>query len=102
MARPQSVPEPIPTPPLVLTMSSPDPTADPTAAIADARHRELATEHLLFHTLRYIEGKHPGLLDHLDQSLMRLGDSAHDDTKSDEAVREVARRFLQSLRRAGA
>ena len=66
---------------------------------AQARHRELATEHILFNTLAYIEDKNPGLLDHLEASLQHLGDMAKDDTKDDEAVREVARLFLKSLRR---
>jgi hypothetical protein len=67
---------------------------------AEARHRELATEHMLFWTLVYIERQFPGLYDHLDQSIERLGDHADDDTKDDEAVREVARRFVQGLRRS--
>ncbi|TNC51906.1 hypothetical protein FHG66_03590 [Rubellimicrobium rubrum] len=69
---------------------------------AEARHRELATEHMLFWTLVYIERQFPGLYDHLDQSIERLGDHADDDTKDDEAVREVARRFVQGLRRSTA
>ncbi|MBP1804704.1 hypothetical protein [Rubellimicrobium aerolatum] len=67
---------------------------------AEARHRELATEHLLFQTLTYIERQFPGLFDHLETSIAHLGDSAQDDTKDDEAVREVARLFVQSLRRS--
>ena len=62
------------------------------------RQRELAVEHLLFQTLTYVERRHPGLIDHLDDSIGHLGDSAHDDTKDDEAVREIARRFVTSLR----
>ena len=69
---------------------------------AKARHRELATEHMLFWTLIYIERQFPGLFDHLDQSIEHLGDHADDDTKDDEAVREVARRFVQGLRRSTA
>lgn len=65
---------------------------------AEARHRELATEHMLFQTLVYIERQFPGLFDHLDRSIERLGDHAADDTKDDEAVREVARLFVRSLR----
>ena len=67
---------------------------------AEARHRELATEHLLFQTLVYIERQFPGLFDHLEQSIAHLGDHASDDTKDDEAVREVARRFVHGLRRS--
>ncbi len=66
---------------------------------AEARHRELATEHMLFQTLVYIERQFPGLFDHLEQSIARLGDYASDDTKDDEAVRDVARLFVQSLRK---
>ena len=68
---------------------------------AETRHRELAVEHLLFWTLDYVERQHPGLLDHLDGTLDSLGDHADDDTKDDEAVRDVARRFLEGLRKRG-
>ena len=68
------------------------------AEIARERQRELAVEHLLFGTIRYVQRQHPGLLDELERSLDHLGDSAQDDTKDDEAVRDVARRFLKSLR----
>ena len=68
---------------------------------AEARHRELATEHMLFQTLVYIERQFPGLYDHLEGSIAHLGDHASDDTKDDEAVREVARRFVQALRKSG-
>ena len=68
---------------------------------AEARHRELATEHMLFQTLVYIERQFPGLFDHLDRSIEHLGDHASDDTKDDGAVREVARRFVQALRKSG-
>lgn len=66
---------------------------------AEARHRELATEHLLFQTLVYVERQFPGLFDHLEQSIAHLGDHADDDTKDDEAVREVARLFVRALRK---
>lgn len=69
------------------------------ASGAEARHRELATEHLLFQTLLYVERQFPGLFDHLEGSIGRLGDHAPDATKDDEAVRDVARRFVQGLRR---
>ena len=69
-------------------------------AVAEERRRELAVEHLLFGTLQFIEGRHPGLLDHLESTIPSLGDNADDDTKDDEAVREIARRFLKSLRSA--
>lgn len=67
--------------------------------VAEARHRELAIEHLLFHALSFVERHHPGLIDHLEASLPGLGDHADDDTKDDEAVRAIARRFLDGLRR---
>lgn len=70
-------------------------------AVAEERRRELAVEHLLFQTLSFIEAKHPGLLDHLEASVENLGDSADDDTKDDEAVREIARNFIGSLRKQG-
>ncbi len=69
-------------------------------AIADQRHRELAVEHLLFQTAAYVERQHPGLLGHLEASLEHLGDSADDETKDDEAVREIARHFIGSLRKS--
>jgi hypothetical protein len=65
---------------------------------AEARHRELATEHMLFQTLVYIERQFPGLFDHLERSIDRLGDHASDETKDDEAVKEIARLFVHSLR----
>jgi hypothetical protein len=84
---------------------SPEPRSSLGDTLRDAgvetRHRELAVEHLLFHTLMYVEKAHPGLLDHLEGSLDHLGDHASDETKDDEAVREVARTFLASLRRNG-
>ena len=85
---------------------SPVPRSSVGAALAEAaheaRHRELAVEHLLFQALAYMERQHPGLLDHLDASVARLGDHAPEDVKDDEAVREVARLFVQSLRRTAA
>lgn len=70
------------------------------ASGAEARHRELATEHLLFQTLVYIEKQFPGLFDHLEGSIANLGDHASDETKDDEAVRDVARLFVQALRKS--
>ncbi|WP_019515227.1 hypothetical protein [Sphingomonas sp. Mn802worker] len=63
-----------------------------------ARRREIASEHLLFKLIEYVEAKHPGLLDHLDGSLDHLGDPAHDETKDDEAVRQIARRMITGAR----
>ena len=33
--------------------------------VAQERRRELAIEHLLFNTIRYVQRQHPGLLDEL-------------------------------------
>ena len=66
--------------------------------IAEERRREIAVEHLLFGTISYVEKQHPGLLDQLEGSLGHLGDSADDETRNDERVREIARLFIQSLR----
>ncbi|MBO1021809.1 hypothetical protein IPV08_17770 [Methylobacterium sp. SD274] len=71
------------------------PTSD---KIADANRREIAIEHLLFGTIRFVAQRHPDLLDELDRSVDHLWDKAHDDTRDDEAVREIARRFINSLR----
>jgi hypothetical protein len=65
-----------------------------------ARRREIAVEHLLFRTMEYVEAQHPGLLDRLESSLDHLGDPAHDDTKDDDAVREIARRMIAGARAA--
>ncbi len=66
--------------------------------VVDANRREMAIEHLLFGTIRFVAQRHPGLLDELDQSIDHLWDKAHDETRDDEAVREIARRFIKSLR----
>jgi hypothetical protein len=72
--------------------------ASETAKIADARRREMAVEHLLFGTLRFVAHRHPELLDALDDSLAHLWDKGEDGTRDDEAVRTIARRFIASLR----
>lgn len=69
------------------------------ARIAEARHREMAIEHLLFGTIRFMAERHPELLDRLEGSLDHLWDHASDGTRDDEAVRTVARRFVGSLRK---
>ena len=66
--------------------------------IADARRREMAVEHLLFGTLRFVAHRHPDLLAELERSLTHLWDKADDGTRDDEAVRTIARRFIKSLR----
>ncbi len=67
--------------------------------IASARHREMAVEHLLFRVLAHLETREPGLLATFETSLEHLGDPAHDATKDDEAVRDIARRMLGGARR---
>lgn len=66
--------------------------------IAEARRREIATGHLLFGLMQYVEARHPGLLETLEASLDHLGDHAGDETKDDEAVRGIARRMIASAR----
>ena len=65
----------------------------------NTRHRELAIEHLLFGTIRFVAERHPELLDQLEGSISHLGDVGGAADKDDEAVRGVARLFLKSLRR---
>jgi hypothetical protein len=72
--------------------------ADPAV---QARRREIAVEHVLFWTLRYLDERQPGLIDSIENSLDHLGDPAEDDTKDDEAVREIARRMLRGARNSG-
>jgi hypothetical protein len=74
------------------------PHADTASQLTDARRREMAIEHLLFGTLRFVAQRHPELLDELDGSLDHLWDKADGEERDDEAVREVARRFIKSLR----
>jgi len=66
-----------------------------------ARRREIATEHLLFKLMEYVEDRHAGLLDFLEASLDHLGDPATDDTKDDDAVRAIARRMIVGARKQG-
>lgn len=66
------------------------------------RRREIATEHLLFKTIEYVEARHPGLLDVLEESLDHLGDPADGADKDDKAVRAIARRMIAGARREGA
>lgn len=70
--------------------------------ILEARRREMAIEHLLFGTIRFLSQRHPELLDELESSLTHLWDLADDGSRSDEAVRDIAQRFLKSLRASGA
>ena len=66
-----------------------------------ARQREIATEHLLFKMMEFVEDRHRGLLDFLEQSLDHLGDPANDGTKDDEAVRAIARKMITGARKQG-
>lgn len=76
-----------------------EPHADTTVSqLTDARRREMAIEHLLFGTIRFVAQRHPELLDELDGSLDHLWDHANGEDRNDEAVRDVARRFVNSLR----
>ena len=70
--------------------------------IVEARRREMAIEHLLFGTIRFLSRRHPELLNELESSLSHLLDLADDASRSDEAVRDIAQRFLKSLRAEGA
>jgi hypothetical protein len=79
-------------------MTTPDSTPSPDLRLADAKRREMAVEHLLFGTIRYLARRHPDLLDELEGSLQHLSDKADDMPRDDEAVREVARTFIRSLR----
>jgi hypothetical protein len=65
-----------------------------------ARRREIATEHVLFWLVKFLEEKNPGLITYIEGSLDHLGDPAQDGTKDDEAVREIARRMLRGARSA--
>ena len=72
------------------------------ASAVHARQREIATEHLLFKLMEYVEARQPGLLDFMDGSIDHLGDPASDETKDDDAVREIARRMIRSARKESA
>ena len=65
------------------------------------RQREIASEHLLFKLIEYVESQHPGLLDFLEQSLDHLGDPADDASKDDAGVRAIAQRMITGARRQG-
>ncbi|MCJ2027016.1 hypothetical protein [Methylobacterium sp. J-067] len=74
------------------------PSPAPLDQVADARRREMAVEHLLFGTIRFLAQRHPELLDELDGSLRHLWDKSEGEARDDEAVREIARKFIRSLR----
>ncbi|WP_277979473.1 hypothetical protein [Sphingomonas phyllosphaerae] len=69
--------------------------------VSRTRQREIATEHLLFKLIEYVESRDPGLLDFLEASLPHLGDPAQDDSKDDEGVRGIARRMIAGARAQG-
>ncbi|MCW3798261.1 hypothetical protein OMW55_10655 [Sphingomonas sp. BN140010] len=71
---------------------SPSPTA------VQARQREMAVEHILFHVVQAVEAQRPGLIDTIERSLDHLGDPAKDGTADDDAVREIARKLLAGAR----
>ncbi|MGT2481099.1 hypothetical protein ACU4GR_25075 [Methylobacterium oryzae CBMB20] len=66
--------------------------------VTEARRREMATEHLLFGTIRFLGRQHPDLLDELEGSLAHLWDPVEGAARDDEAVRAIARRILKGLR----
>ncbi|RZT45380.1 hypothetical protein EV283_3632 [Sphingomonas sp. BK036] len=80
-------------------MTTPDTPTPDTATLA--RQREIATEHLLFKLMEYVEDRHSGLLDFMENSLDHLGDPATDATKDDDAVRLIARKMIAGARKQG-
>ena len=78
-------------------MSDNDPDHQ-TSKIIDARRREMAIEHLVFGTIGFLAKRHPELLETLDGSLDHLWDPDEGEARNDEAVRNIARRMLKSLR----
>ncbi|MGC5780774.1 hypothetical protein [Methylobacterium sp. NFXW15] len=74
------------------------PSPTPLNLIADGRRREMAVEHILFGTIRFLSHRHPELLDELEGSLSHLWDKSEGEERDDEAVRDIARKFIRSLR----
>ena len=74
------------------------PSDELTSKVIDARRREMVVEHIVFGTVRFLAELHPELLDQLDGSLDHLWDHEHGEARDDEAVRNIARRMLKSLR----
>ena len=70
---------------------------DASTITSDQRRREMAIEHLLFGTIRFVAKRHPELLSELDASVEHLWDR-HGEDRDDAALREIAHRFLESLR----
>ncbi|MEG9527440.1 MAG: hypothetical protein MIL41_17025 [Hyphomicrobiales bacterium] len=76
-----------------------DPTHTPHLdPVVEARRREMATEHLLFGTIRFLAQRHPELLDELEGSLDHLWDMVEGEARDDAAVRKIASRIVKSLR----
>lgn len=75
-----------------------DELVDLAEAVVHERQREIVVEHLLFQTVAYMERHHPGLLDHLEESVSHLGDPGEDNTRDDNALRKLARAFIRGLR----
>ena len=71
----------------------------PSPSAVQARQREMAVEHILFHVVRAVERQQPGLIDTIEGSLDHLGDPGKDGTADDAAVREIARKLLASARK---
>ena len=71
----------------------------PSQSAVQARQREIAVEHILFHLVRHAEAQQPGLIDRIEASLDHLGDPAKDGTADDQADRVIARKLLTSARK---
>lgn len=76
-----------------------DTDRSPSPSAVQARQREMAVEHILFHVVKHVEAQQPGLIDTIERSLDHLGDPGKDGTGDDEAVREIARKLLASARK---
>ena len=81
-------------------MNQADPTRNASVSdhVIDARRREMAVEHLLFGALRFMAGRHPEMLEELEASLPHLWDRSDAHPRDDDAVRDIASRFIRSLR----
>jgi hypothetical protein len=78
-----------------MTDTNRPPHLDP---LIEARRREMAIEHLLFGTIRFLAQRHPELLDDLEGSLDHLWDKVEGEARDDAAVRKIASRIVNSLR----
>jgi hypothetical protein len=76
-----------------------DTDQSPSTSAVQARQREMAVEHILFHVVKHIEAQQPGFVDTIERSLNHLGDPGKDGTGNDQAVREIARKLLASARK---